>query len=59
MGKRDYVMLDRACVLSLRIGDIKNLRYSYFDWGNKKFSNFQHKIHKLLVLPISDASDGQ
>lgn len=55
IGKRDYAMIVLACVLGLRIGDIKNLRFSNFNWGEKEVSIVQHKTHKLLTLPIPDA----
>lgn len=55
IGKRDYAMIVLACVLGLRIGDIKNLRFSNFNWEGKKLSIIQHKTHKPLTLPIPDA----
>jgi site-specific recombinase XerD len=55
IGKRDYAMIVLACVLGLRIGDIKNLRFSNFSWEGKKLSIIQHKTHKPLTLPIPDA----
>lgn len=55
IGKRDYAMIVLACVLGLRIGDIKNLRFSNFNWGEKKVSIIQHKTHKPLTLPVPDA----
>lgn len=55
IGKRDYAMIILACVLGLRIGDIKNLRFSSFDWEAKKLSIIQHKTHKPLTLPLPDA----
>ena len=55
IGKRDYAMIVLACVLGLRIGDIKNLRFNNFNWENKKLSIIQHKTHKPLTLPIPDA----
>ena len=36
IGKRDYAMILLACVLGLRIGDIKGLRFSSFNWEEKK-----------------------
>lgn len=54
-GKRDYAMILLACVLGLRIGDIKNLRFKNFNWEEKKLSIIQHKTHKPLSLPIPDA----
>lgn len=55
IGKRDYAMILLACVLGLRIGDIKNLRFHNFNWENKQLSLVQHKTHKPLNLPIPDA----
>lgn len=55
IGKRDYAMIVLACVLGLRIGDIKNLRFSSFNWEGKELSIIQHKTHKPLTLPIPDA----
>ena len=55
IGKRDYAMIVLACVLGLRIGDIKNLRFKNFNWEEKKLSIIQHKTHKPLSLPIPDA----
>lgn len=54
-GKRDYAMILLACVLGLRIGDIKNLRFKNFNWEEKTLSIIQHKTHKPLSLPIPDA----
>lgn len=54
-GKRDYAMIVLACVLGLRIGDIKNLRSKNFNWEEKKLSIIQHKTHKPLNLPLPDA----
>lgn len=53
--KRDYAMIVLACVLDLRIGDIKNLRFGSFDWNKKELSLIQHKTHKPLTLPVPDA----
>lgn len=55
IGKRDYAMILLACVLGLRIGDIKNLRFQNFNWEDKKISLIQHKTHKPLTLPLPDA----
>ena len=55
IGKRDYAMIVLACVLGLRIGDIKNLRFSNFSWKEKKVSIIQQKTNKPLTLPIPDA----
>lgn len=55
IGKRDYAMIVLACILGLRISDIKNLRFGNFDWERKRLSIIQHKTHKPLTLPIPDA----
>ncbi|WP_019000733.1 site-specific integrase [Succinimonas amylolytica] len=55
IGKRDYAMILLACVLGLRVGDIKNLNFGNFDWENKQLSLVQHKTHKPLTLPLPDA----
>ena len=55
IGKRDYAMILLACILGLRIGDIKNLTFGNFDWGKKQLSIIQHKTHKPLTLPIPNA----
>lgn len=55
IGKRDYAMILLACILGLRISDIKNLHFSNFDWENKQMSLIQHKTHKSLTLPLPDA----
>ena len=54
IGKRDYAMILLACVLGLRISDIKNLRFSNFDWNNKELSLVQKKTKKPLKLPLPD-----
>ena len=55
IGKRDYAMILLACVLGLRVSDIKNLNFGNFDWENKQLSLVQHKTHKPLTLPLPDA----
>ena len=54
-GKRDYAMILLACVLGIRIGDIKNLRFENFDWNRKQLSFIQHKTGKPINLPIPDS----
>ena len=54
IGKRDYAMILLACVLGLRISDIKSLRFSNFDWNNKELSLIQKKTKKPLKLPLPD-----
>ena len=55
IGKRDYAMIVLACILGLRISDIKNLKFDNFKWEEKKLSIIQHKTKKPLTLPIPDA----
>lgn len=55
IGKRDYAMILLACVLGLRIGDIKLLRFENFNWEAKQISIIQHKTRKPLSLPIPDS----
>ena len=55
IGKRDYAMITLACILGLRISDIKALRFGNFDWNNKMLTIVQKKTHKPLTLPIPDA----
>ena len=54
IGKRDYAMIILACVLGLRVGDIKELRFHNFNWEEKKLFIIQHKTHKPLTLPVPD-----
>lgn len=55
IGKRDYAMILLACVLGLRVGDIKLLRFENFNWEDKQISIKQHKTRKPLSLPIPDS----
>ena len=55
LGKRDYSMILLACVLGIRSIDIKNLRFSDFDWENNKLSFIQHKTKKPISLPLPKA----
>ena len=54
IGKRDYAMIALACILGLRISDIKALRFRNFDWNRKMLSIVQKKTGKPLTLPIPD-----
>ena len=54
IGKRDYAMIVLACVLGLRVSDIKALQFSNFDWNNKTLSIVQQKTKKPLTLPLPD-----
>ena len=55
IGKRDYAMILLACVLGLRVGDVKLLRFENFNWEDKQISIIQHKTRKPLSLPIPDS----
>jgi site-specific recombinase XerD len=55
IGKRDYAMIILALVLGLRIGDIKTLRFSDFDWDSRKLNTIQNKTGKPLTLPVPEA----
>ena len=55
IGKRDYAMILLACILGIRIGDIKLLRFGNFDWNKKELSFVQHKTHKELKISLPDA----
>lgn len=55
LGKRDYAMILLACILGIRIGDIKKLRFRDFNWEEKSLSFIQHKTHKPITLPLPDA----
>jgi len=46
IGKRDYAMILLACILGIRVGDIKRLRFRDFSW---------EKTHKPITLPLPDA----
>ena len=48
-------MILLACVLGLRVGDIKLLRFENFNWEDKQISIIQHKTRKPLSLPIPDS----
>ena len=43
---KNLIMILLACVLGLRISDIKNLKFSNFDWNNKEVSLVQKKTKK-------------
>lgn len=54
-GKRDYAMILLAVVLGIRVGDIKQLRFSNFDWSQNQLQFVQHKTHKPVTLPLPRA----
>jgi len=51
-GKRDYAMILLACVLGLRVTDIKNLTFGCFHWETKKLIFSQSKTRETVTLPI-------
>lgn len=51
-GKRDYAIILLACVLGLRVTDIKQLIFSNFNWEEKKLTFTQSKTHETVTLPI-------
>lgn len=51
-GKRDYAIILLACVLGLRVTDIKNLTFGCFHWETKKLIFTQSKTRETVTLPI-------
>lgn len=51
-GKRDYAIILLACVLGLRVTDIKNLTFDCFHWEEKKLVFTQSKTKESVILPI-------
>ena len=51
-GKRDYAIILLACVLGLRVTDIKNLTFDCFHWEEKKLIFVQSKTREKVILPI-------
>lgn len=51
-GKRDYAIILLACMLGLRVTDIKNLTFDNFHWEEKKLIFTQSKTRENLTLPI-------
>ena len=51
-GKRDYAIILLACVLGLRVTDIKNLTFGCFHWEMKKLIFIQSKTRGTVTLPI-------
>lgn len=52
-GKRDYAIVLLACMLGLRVTDIKNLTFDCFRWEEKKLILIQSKTRELVTLPIT------
>ena len=53
-GKRSYAMIMLAARLGLRIGDIRDLKFSDIDWENKIITITQKKTGNVLTLPLPD-----
>ncbi|MGI6124565.1 MAG: site-specific integrase [Acetivibrionales bacterium] len=51
-GKRDYAIILLACVLGLRVTDIKSLTFDCFHWEEKKLIFTQSKTRENVTLPI-------
>lgn len=51
-GKRDYAIILIACMLGLRVTDIKNLTFDCFNWEEKKLILTQSKTREVITLPI-------
>jgi integrase/recombinase XerD len=51
-GKRDYAIILLACMLGLRVTDIKNLTFDCFHWEEKKLIFVQSKTRERVILPI-------
>lgn len=51
-GKRDYAIFLLACVLGLRVSDIKNLTFDSFHWKEKKLIFTQSKTRETVTLPL-------
>lgn len=51
-GKRDYAIILLACVLGLRVNDIKNLTFECFHWKEKDLVFTQSKTRQSVTLPI-------
>ena len=51
-GKRDYAIILLACVLGLRVTDIKNLTFDSFHWEEKKLIFVQSKTRETVILPL-------
>lgn len=53
-GKRLYLALTLAIIYGLRNSDIKKLKFSNFDWENKKINITQRKTGKQINLPMTN-----
>jgi len=53
-GKRDHAIILLAAELGMRSGDIRNLKFSDFDWERCSISFVQSKTGKPNALPLSE-----
>jgi integrase/recombinase XerD len=51
-GKRDYAIILLACILGIRVGDIKKLTFDCFHWAEKKLVFIQSKTKEKVILPL-------
>jgi site-specific recombinase XerD len=51
-GKRDYAIILLACILGLRVTDIKALTMDNFHWAEKKLIFVQSKTRREISLPL-------
>jgi integrase len=51
-GKRLYLALLMAYKYGLRVGDIKNLKFSNLDWNNRKITIIQNKTKNEISFPM-------
>jgi len=54
IGKRDYAVLILAARLGIRASDIRELKFSDFDWNTGKITILQQKTKKEAVYEITD-----
>ena len=51
-GKRDYAIILIACILGLRVSDIKKLTFENFHWKEKQLIFTQSKTRETVTLPL-------
>lgn len=51
-GKRDYAIILLACVMGLRVSDIKKLSFSCFHWEESRLVFVQSKTRETVTLPL-------
>lgn len=54
VGQRDYAIVLLAAVLGMRVGDIRDLKFSEIDWEAKKICYVQNKNQQRQELPLFD-----